>query len=163
MSWHNDMAILLAAASAAAPAGIRAFIGGGPTVAHDCHQVFVHPVTPHVVAIGNGGPQAGGQCVRIPEVTYQVVYVRDCYPIAEANGRAPSAAEVTAWTAQYMAAVEDIAGAVLAVADGDDAPGMPGQRLGGGDPCSVTIADGVFAGPLGRACSVSIPVRVSQS
>lgn len=153
MSLPALAAQVLATAQAALPAVTRTFQAGGPDFARVCTQLVVY-AGPLAVEGTPGQAAARQSCsvMAVPQVV--VVYSKDCYPRADLTGDGapvlPTAADVTAWTADYLANVQTLHNALLDAA-------LDGEY---GECGGVDVGPTLPTGPTGGVCSTAISVTV---
>lgn len=134
----------------------RSVLVGGPNFAKDCRMIAVHPIGLSEQSQSSGDAGFGfAPCAYRPRYSLGVVFVADCYPRVNSDARPPTlppAADLTAWTADFLADVAAVESAVRgAVVDG---------LLGA--CANVAISGGVVTGPEAGACWLTIPVTVDD-
>lgn len=152
MTYSADGQALLDAAKGALPDVKRAYVAAGPGSAITCEQIIVHPelYDPKRQLPGRDFP---GGCAYFPTAGWRVIYARDCYPMAEDEGRSiklPQPGALTAWTLAYVDRVERVMNALLELSETGDCENM-----------SVGLAN--YVGPLTGVAWVTIPVSIGPA
>ena len=152
MTYSADGQALLDAAKAALPDVKRAYVAAGPGTAITCEQIIVHPelVDPKRQPVSRDFP---GGCAYMPTAGWRVIYARDCYPMAEGEGRSvklPDPDAMTTWTLAYVDRVERVVNALLDLSLAGDCENM-------------SVGLGNYVGPLTGVAWVTIPVSIGPA
>jgi hypothetical protein len=128
----------------------RSVVAPGPGVARDCRMLAVWLDSIEALP-GSPGEFPGGGCALLPVINLRLLFVADCVPTPSDQGKPPPAADVTAWSLDYLADVEAVWDALADAA----AAGTFGE-------CStVSVQQSTQSGPLGGTASTIIPVRIA--
>jgi hypothetical protein len=131
--WGELAEDLLAAAMTSGVQVKRAYVAPGPVFSRDCRSIVVYMSSFGVRPLQRG--DFTGTCAIVPQITLTVVFVADCVPAIKDGGVLPSAAEIDAWSTQFLDDTGEIFTAVLEWApDGDCSRITVGDGLPGLSP-----------------------------
>lgn len=151
MSWADSAQAIMDAMEASGVAVSRKVIGPGSGIGRRCSQFTVVPAIPTTLPFPRGTLPGshGGACATIASLTFSAIYTADCFPTPGEQGVQYADEDMTARTLNYLADCEAVWNALV------DAAGTFGE-----DCDSVTIGQGVFAGPAAGLASMTIPITV---
>jgi len=146
--WGSLGEDLLQAAVASGVQVARSYVAPGPLFSRDCRSIVVYMQSFGVRPLGPGS-FTGGACAVVRQVQFVVAFVADCLPTIKDGGKLPSAAEIDAWSVQFLTDTGRVFEAVL-----DWAPD--------GDCSRITVGDGIPGlSPDGGVAELRWPVTLS--